>query len=97
MLTCLDLGGLCCGIFVDEAIELMVQNRLKHKWNKLTQNGIIDIMKNEWEYIIKSQFRLNNRTTNEYHVVVSIEAFEDSNMNDFNRKPIMKNRRIIFV
>lgn len=97
MVYCLDTGGLCGGIFIDEAFELMVKERLGRKWNKLTQNGIKDIMKDEWEYGIKPQFKIDNSTMKEYNVAVPAEAFEGSDLNDASRKPIIKNGRILFV
>lgn len=89
-------GGLCGGIFIDEAFETMCKSRLGRKWNKLTQNGVKDIMKNEWEYAIKPQFKLENTLTEEYIVAIPAEAFESSDLNDESRRPIIKNGRIHF-
>lgn len=96
LVKCLDAGGLCGGVFIDEAFEFMVKDRLGRKWNKLSQTGIKEIMKNGWEYGIKPQFKLNNMTTDEYNVAIPAEAFEGSDINDSSKKPIIKNGRILF-
>lgn len=95
-IQCLDTGGLCGGVFIDEAFELIVKDRLGRKWNKLTQNGIKDIMKGEWEHGIKPQFKLDNKNSNKYTVAIPAEAFQGCDINDNSRKPIIKNGRIIF-
>lgn len=97
MVHCLDTGGLCGGIFIDEAFESMCKSRLGRRWNKLTQYGIKEIMKNEWEYAIKPQFKLDNSMMNEYIVAVPAEAFEGSSLNDDSKKPIIKGGRIHFT
>lgn len=89
-------GGLCGGIFIDEAFENMCKNRLGRKWNKLSQIGIRDIMKNEWEYAIKPQFRLDN-ANKEYIVAIPAEALEGSDLSDESRKPYIKSGRIHFA
>ncbi|KAL8852862.1 MAG: hypothetical protein Q9221_002238 [Calogaya cf. arnoldii] len=90
-------GGLCGGIFIDEAFENMVKSRLGRRWNRLTQNGIKEIMKNEWEYAVKPQFKLENDTTKDYIVAVPAEAFEGSSLNDDSKKPFIKRGRIHFA
>ncbi|MCJ1345236.1 hypothetical protein MMC31_003442 [Peltigera leucophlebia] len=89
-------GGLCGGIFIDEAFESMCKSRLGRRWNKLSQNGIKEIMKDEWEYAIKPQFKLDNSMTKKYIVAVPAEAFEGSDLNDDSRNPIIKAGRIHF-
>ena len=74
----------------------MCKNRLGGKWNKLSQTGIRDIMKSEWEYAIKPQFRLDN-ATKEYIVAIPAEALEGSDLNDESRKPYIKSGRIHFA
>ena len=74
----------------------MCKNRLGRKWNKLSQTGIRDIMKSEWEYAIKPQFRLEN-TTKEYIVAIPAEALEGSDLHDESRKPYIKSGRIHFA
>lgn len=86
-------GGPYGGVFIDEAFESMCKSRLGCRWNKLTQNGIKEIMKNEWEYAIKPQFKLDN---SEYIVAVPAEAFEGSSLNDDSKEPI-KGGRIHFT
>lgn len=75
----------------------MCKSRLGRKWNKLTQNGIEEIMKTEWEYAIKPQFKLENNMINEYIVAVPAEAFEGSDLNDNSKKPIIQGGRIHFA
>ena len=74
----------------------MCKNRLGRKWNKLSQNGIRDIMKSEWEYAIKPQFKLDN-ATKEFIVAILAEAFEGSDLNDESMKPYIKSGRIHFA
>ena len=74
----------------------MCKNRLGRKWNKLSQTGIRDIMKNEWEYAIKPQFRLEN-ATKEYIVAIPAEAFKGSDLNDESKKPYIRSGRIHFA
>ena len=74
----------------------MCKARLGRKWNKLTQNGIKEVMKNEWEYAIKPQFKLENGLK-EYPLAVPAEAFEGSDLNDSSKKPIIKGGRILYA
>ena len=73
----------------------MCKNRLGRKWNKLNQTGIKAIMKNEWGYAIKPQFRLDS-VTKEHIIALPAEAFEGSDLNDESRKPYVKSGRIHF-
>ncbi|KAH9212086.1 hypothetical protein DL95DRAFT_464318 [Leptodontidium sp. 2 PMI_412] len=41
-------GGLCGGIFIDQAFEDMCRFRLGRKWDRLSKAGIKQIMRNEW-------------------------------------------------
>lgn len=93
----LETGGLCGGIFIDEAFESMCKSRLGRRWNKLTQNGIKEIMKDVWEHGIKPQFKLDNSMVDEYIVAVPAEAFEGSALNDDSKKPIIRGGRIHFA
>ena len=54
-------------------------------------------MKNEWEYAIKPQFKLQNSMIDEYIVAVPAEAFEGSDLNDTSKKPFIKGGRIHFA
>ena len=74
----------------------MCKDRLGRKWNKLSQTGIRDIMKSEWEYAIKPQFRLDD-ANKEYVVAIPAEALEGSDLNDKSRKPYIKSGRIHFA
>ena len=75
----------------------MCKKRLGRQWSKLSQTGIKDIMKNEWEYAIKPQFKLNDAQKKEYVVAIPAEAFDGTNLTDETRKPIIKNGRIHFT
>ncbi|KAI0139600.1 actin-like ATPase domain-containing protein [Hypoxylon sp. NC0597] len=89
-------GGLCGGIFIDEAFESICKARLGRQWSKLSQTGVKEIMKNEWEYAIKPQFRADDTGRKEYIVAIPAEAFKGASMNDDSRKPIIKEGRIYF-
>lgn len=98
MVYYLDTGGLHGGIFIDEAFELMCKSRLGRKWNNLTQNGIKEIMKKDWEYAIKPRFKLENSMGNEYLVAIPAEAFGGvESLDDDSKKPIIKSGRIHFA
>lgn len=70
----------------------MCKARLGRQWSKLSQAGIKDIMKTEWEYAIKPQFD----SRKEYIVSIPAEAFKGVSMNDSSREPIIKEGRIYF-
>lgn len=88
-------GGLCGGVFVDEAFERMCKTRLGRRWDHLSKAGIKDIMKGEWEHAIKPQFKPGN-TSKEYIVGIPAEAFGKSSLDDFSKQPLIKNGRIHF-
>lgn len=76
----------------------MCKSRLGRRWRNLSQAGIKDIMKHEWEGAVKSQFSPQDQTM-EYIVAVPAEAFtskEGVGLTDFSRKPHIKNGRIHF-
>lgn len=92
-------GGLCGGIFIDQAFEHMCKGRLGPKWKRLSKTGIREIMKNEWEYGIKPQFK-PAQAKKEYIVSLPAEAFRDqgiSSLDDTRREPYIKNGRIHFL
>jgi hypothetical protein len=93
-ICCLS-GGLCGGIFIDEAFEHMCKSRLGRKWDRLSKAGIKEIMKGEWEYAIKPQFKPLS-THKEYIVGIPAEAFGKSSLDDTSREPHIKNGRIHF-
>ncbi|KOC12074.1 hypothetical protein AFLA70_48g004071 [Aspergillus flavus AF70] len=88
-------GGLCGGIFIDEAFEAICRDRLGRQWNKLSQTGIKHILKEQWEYGIKAKFKPKN-TGEEFPVAIPAEAFQGSDLNDHSRKPFITNGRIHF-
>ncbi|KAF2500102.1 actin-like ATPase domain-containing protein [Lophium mytilinum] len=89
-------GGLCGGIFIDEAFERMCKARLGRRWDHLSKAGIKEIMKGEWEHAIKPQFTPRNRKK-EYIVRIPAEAFGKSSLDDTSRHPQIKNGRIHFT
>jgi hypothetical protein len=90
-----QIGGLCGGIFIDEAFEELCKDRLGRKWDRLSAAGVKDIMKGEWERSIKPQFTPDN-TSKEYIVAVPAEAFGGNDLDDTNKEPIIKRGRIHF-
>ena len=73
----------------------MVKARLGRQWGKLSQTGISEILKDEWEYAIKPQYRTKGGR-DEYIVAIPAEAFKGASMNDDSRVPIIKEGRIYF-
>ncbi|KAL3474643.1 hypothetical protein BJX99DRAFT_231373 [Aspergillus californicus] len=92
----LGTGGLCGGIFIDEAFETMCKNRLGRQWSNLSQAGIKDVMKGEWEYYIKPQYTPSDESK-EWIVAIPAEAFKGPALNDQSRKPFIKNGRIHYA
>ncbi|RSM15432.1 hypothetical protein CDV31_005025 [Fusarium ambrosium] len=90
-------GGLCGGIFIDEAFEAMVRNRLGRKWHQISQSGIKEMLKEDWELSIKPQYKPGN-LKKEYVVSVPAEAFQrdKDKLNDTSKEPFIKKGRIHF-
>ncbi|KAI1771010.1 actin-like ATPase domain-containing protein [Hypoxylon cercidicola] len=89
-------GGLCGGIFIDEAFERICKDRLGKGWDGLSKEGIRELMKGEWEYAVKPQFTVSNRKK-EYIVAIPAEAFPTrDSQNDQSRQPFIKRGRIHF-
>ncbi|EEU41915.1 uncharacterized protein NECHADRAFT_50859 [Fusarium vanettenii 77-13-4] len=88
-------GGLCGGIFIDEAFEARVRDRLGHKWDQISQSGIKEMLKGDWELSIKPQYKLGNEKK-EYVVSIPAEAYQNDNelFNDMTWEPFIKNGRI---
>ncbi|KAJ4329089.1 hypothetical protein N0V84_000448 [Fusarium piperis] len=55
-----NAGGLCGGIFIDQAFEAMVRDRLGRKWNQISLSGIKEMLKDDWELSIKPQYKPGN-------------------------------------
>lgn len=91
----LTQGGLCGGIFIDEAFETICKNRLGRQWNNIPREGVKSILKYQWEYVYKPAYK---PTTDGREVVISVPswAFEDANLNDKRRKPFIINGQIHF-
>ncbi|KAM0346552.1 hypothetical protein ACHAO7_011748 [Fusarium culmorum] len=92
-------GGLCGGIFIDQEFQRICKARLGRSWSSLSQTGILEIMKDEWEHGIKRHFKPVT-SSKEFVVKIPAEAFKGSgasNMNDSSKKPIIKDGRIHFT
>ncbi|KAI1422316.1 hypothetical protein F5Y12DRAFT_786866 [Xylaria sp. FL1777] len=89
-------GGLCGGIFIDQAFEHICSGRLgSSKWKSLSKIGLRDVMKKEWEYGIKPQFK-PGQAGKQY--IVSLPAELDvQSLNDTKREPHIKDGRIYFA
>ncbi|KAL4949243.1 hypothetical protein BDW69DRAFT_77289 [Aspergillus filifer] len=88
-------GGLCGGIFIDEAFERACKNRLGRRWDHLSKAGIKEILKGEWEHAIKPQFK-PSASKPEYTVSIPAEAFGKNSLDDLSREPFIKKGRIHF-
>jgi hypothetical protein len=88
-------GGLCGGIFIDEAFEHACKSRLGRRWDRLSKAGIKEIIKGDWEQAIKRQFRPQN-SSKEYIVSIPAEAFGKTKLDDLTREPFIKQGRIHF-
>lgn len=73
----------------------MCKARLGRMWDRLSKAGIKELMKGEWEYAIKPQFKPTN-PNKEYIVAIPAEAFGKSKLDDTTREPFIKNGRIHF-
>ncbi|CAI7659240.1 unnamed protein product [Penicillium glandicola] len=62
-------GGLCGGIFIDEAFETICRDRLGRQWNKLSPTGVKSILKSQWEQSYKPTFkpRTDGRELKAFH------------------------------
>ncbi|KAI0799127.1 hypothetical protein GGR55DRAFT_684312 [Xylaria sp. FL0064] len=91
-------GGLCGGIFIDQAFERICSSRLGSKWGCLTKRGVREIMKDQWEYGVKPQFR-PGRKGKEHIISLPAEICTNGarDLNDTRRKPYIKNGRIHFT
>lgn len=91
----MKLGGLCGGIFIDEAFEFIIKHRLGRKWDRLSNAGIKEMLKKEWELSIKPQFNPTN-SKKEYLVSIPAEAFGEESVTDMTKEPYIKKGRIHF-
>ncbi|GAW18679.1 hypothetical protein ANO14919_081600 [Xylariales sp. No.14919] len=91
-------GGLCGGMFIDEVFKNMCMGRLGSKSKQLSNAGISEIMKGQWEYGIKPQFK-PGKGGKEYPVSLPAEVFSQGNfrLNDTKREPHIKGGRIYFT
>ncbi|KAI0440363.1 hypothetical protein F4803DRAFT_527786 [Xylaria telfairii] len=88
-------GGLCGGIFVDQAFEIKCKKCLGRRWDRLSKNDINDMMREDWERGVKPQFMPSlNR---DYPIRVPAGAFPDGNTTDTKCDPSIKNARMMFT
>jgi hypothetical protein len=90
-----SLGGLCGGVFIDEAFEEICKSRLGRHWEHFSKASIRDFMKGEWEYAIKPKFS-PDYAQEEYIVALPAQAIENRRLDDTTRQPFIKNGRIHF-
>jgi len=90
-------GKLCGGAFIDEAFEHMCKRRLGRRWDRLSRNGIREILRGAWEQSIKPQFQTGN-PKKEYIVQIPAEAFQGDakSLHDTTELPHIKQGRIHF-
>ncbi|RWA10740.1 hypothetical protein EKO27_g4359 [Xylaria grammica] len=88
-------GGLCGGIFVDQAFEIKSKKCLGRRWVRLSRNDINDVMRVDWEGGVKPQ--CTPSLDRDYPIRVPAAAFPDGKTNDTNCDPIIKNGRMIFT
>ncbi|KAI0969940.1 hypothetical protein F4678DRAFT_480682 [Xylaria arbuscula] len=94
----LGTGGLCGGIFIDQTFEHMCSGRLGAKWKRLSKTGIREVMKNEWEYGIKPQYK-PGKAKNEYTVALPAELFSQGGLalNDCTKEPHIRGGRMYLL
>ncbi|KAJ5782153.1 hypothetical protein N7457_003927 [Penicillium paradoxum] len=88
-------GGLCGGIFIDNGFERIVKARLGRRWEQISQNGIKEILRGEWERGIKRAYKPQN-AEKEYAISIPAEAFAQTGLDDTSREPHIKKGRIHF-
>ena len=89
------LGGLCGGIFVDQAFEIKCKKCLGRRWDRLSKNDINDVMREDWERGVKPQFTPS--LDRDYPIRVPAGAFPDGKTSDEKCDPIIKNARMMFT
>ncbi|KAI1425003.1 hypothetical protein F5Y12DRAFT_397991 [Xylaria sp. FL1777] len=88
-------GGLCGGIFVDQAFEVKCKKCLGRRWDRLSKNDINDVMREDWERGVKPQFTPS--LDRDYPIRVPAGAFPDGKTSDDKCDPIIKNARMMFT
>ncbi|KAJ4193204.1 hypothetical protein NW755_003191 [Fusarium falciforme] len=88
-------GGLCGSTFIDEELEARIRNRLSCKWGQISQSGIKEMLKGDWELSIKPQYK-PGKGNKEYVVSIPAEAYQKDNelFDDMTREPFIKKGRI---
>ncbi|EFX04491.1 hsp70 family chaperone [Grosmannia clavigera kw1407] len=85
------VGGLFGSIFVDEAFEHMSQRRLGPKWDSLSKAGVKELVRGEWQQVIKPQYKHMANSRRQYTVGIPAEAFASkAELNDVSREPHIK-------
>ncbi|KAJ5419556.1 purine and uridine phosphorylase [Penicillium crustosum] len=88
-------GGLCGGIFIDEAFILQCKNRIGRNWSHYRAADIVNILTKEWEYGIKPRYAERNGPDS-YPLFIMQPPLPDLKMNDVSRKPHIKHKYIYF-
>jgi hypothetical protein len=71
-----------------------VKARLGRRWDQLSQNGIKEIIKTDWELSAKRSYRLEH-IKREFPVRIPAEVFADTELDDTSREPHIKQGRIL--
>jgi hypothetical protein len=77
----------------------MCSGRLGPDWDRLTPRGIRDIMKGDWEYDVKPQFK-TSKASAEYVISLPAELFGKkgkTSLDDTRRIPHIKDGRLHFL
>ncbi|KAK9412835.1 putative Actin-like ATPase domain-containing protein [Seiridium unicorne] len=88
-------GGLCGGIFIDQAFQVKCQKCLGRRWDRLSKNDINDVMREDWERGVKPQFTPS--LDRDYPIRVPAGAFANGGTTDTKCDPIIKNARMMFT
>ncbi|KAJ4996040.1 Hsp70 family chaperone [Colletotrichum sp. SAR 10_66] len=84
-------GGLCGGVFLDEAfIGLMKRRMTTHIWNNLPKDEIKKLMNGDWEHGIKQQFEGDDQDW-------PVEVPVGDQSTDPSRRGIMKKKNLILT
>ncbi|KAH7324239.1 hypothetical protein B0I35DRAFT_449279 [Stachybotrys elegans] len=88
-------GGLCGGIFVDQAFEIKCHKCLGRRWDHLSKNDINDVLREDWERGVKPQFTPS--LERDYPIRVPAAAFRNGKTTDAKCDPPIKNARMMFT
>lgn len=88
-------GSLCGGVVIDDAFKSMCKERLGYRWDRLSPEDIDEIMKDEWEPLVKTQFK-DGIPAKKWVVKIPRKAFRNESADDKTREPHIKNGYIWF-